>query len=95
MSTVRLTMTQALARSLAAQRTVIDGKETPIVAGVWAIFGHGNEEQPPGEPGVRRCRCGGRRLPQGLGAVRRRPGPHRLHHASRVGNRPRPRPNQP
>ena len=42
MSTVRLTMTQALARGLAAQRTVIDGKETPIVAGVWAIFGHGN-----------------------------------------------------
>ena len=78
MSTVRLTMTQALARSLAAQRTVIDGMETPIVAGVWAIFGHCNEEQPPGEPGVRR-----------------RPGPHRLHHASRVGNRPRPRPNQP
>ena len=42
MSAIRLTMTQALARALAAQRTVIDGREAPLVAGVWAIFGHGN-----------------------------------------------------
>jgi len=42
MKTVRLTMAQALTRFLAAQMTVIDGVETPIFAGVWAIFGHGN-----------------------------------------------------
>jgi 3D-(3,5/4)-trihydroxycyclohexane-1,2-dione acylhydrolase (decyclizing) len=42
MKTVRLTMAQALTRFLAAQRTVIDGKEMPVFAGVWAIFGHGN-----------------------------------------------------
>ena len=42
MSTVRLTMAQALVRFLAAQRTVIDGVELPLVAGVFAIFGHGN-----------------------------------------------------
>ncbi|KAB2851047.1 MAG: 3D-(3,5/4)-trihydroxycyclohexane-1,2-dione acylhydrolase (decyclizing) [Hyphomicrobiaceae bacterium] len=35
-------MAQALVRFLAAQRTEIDGKETPLFAGVWAIFGHGN-----------------------------------------------------
>ena len=33
MSTVRLTMTPAPAHGLAAPRTVIDGRETPIVAG--------------------------------------------------------------
>ena len=38
----RLTMAQALTRFLVAQRTVIDGVELPIFAGVWAIFGHGN-----------------------------------------------------
>jgi 3D-(3,5/4)-trihydroxycyclohexane-1,2-dione acylhydrolase (decyclizing) len=42
MSTVRLTMAQALVRFLAAQRTVVDGSEVPLFAGVWAIFGHGN-----------------------------------------------------
>ncbi|MBV9111433.1 MAG: 3D-(3,5/4)-trihydroxycyclohexane-1,2-dione acylhydrolase (decyclizing) [Hyphomicrobiales bacterium] len=42
MKTDRLTMAQALARFLIAQRTVIDGIELPIFAGVWAIFGHGN-----------------------------------------------------
>lgn len=42
MTTVRLTMAQALVRFLAAQRTEIDGVEVPIFAGVWAIFGHGN-----------------------------------------------------
>ena len=40
--TVRLTMAQALCRWMAAQRTLIDGKELPYFAGVWAIFGHGN-----------------------------------------------------
>ncbi|SEC85826.1 3D-(3,5/4)-trihydroxycyclohexane-1,2-dione hydrolase [Rhizobiales bacterium GAS191] len=42
MKTVRLTMAQALTRFLTAQKTIIDGIETPIFAGVWAIFGHGN-----------------------------------------------------
>jgi 3D-(3,5/4)-trihydroxycyclohexane-1,2-dione acylhydrolase (decyclizing) len=42
MKTVRLTAAQALVRFLAAQMTEVDGKKTPIFAGVWAIFGHGN-----------------------------------------------------
>src|SRR4029079_11225878 len=42
MKTIRLTMAQALVRFLAAQRTVVDGREVPLLAGVWAIFGHGN-----------------------------------------------------
>ena len=42
MTTVRLTMAQALVRYLAAQGTVCDGREVPLFAGVWAIFGHGN-----------------------------------------------------
>jgi 3D-(3,5/4)-trihydroxycyclohexane-1,2-dione acylhydrolase (decyclizing) len=42
MKTDRLTMAQALTRFLIAQKTVIDGVELPIFAGVWAIFGHGN-----------------------------------------------------
>ena len=42
MSMVKLTMAQALIRYLAAQRTVQDGREVPLFAGVWAIFGHGN-----------------------------------------------------
>ena len=40
--TVRLTVAQALVRFLANQMTVIDGEKLPIVAGCWAIFGHGN-----------------------------------------------------
>ena len=40
--TIRLTMAQALCRFLTQQMTEIDGKEVPIFAGVWAIFGHGN-----------------------------------------------------
>ena len=40
--TIRLTMTQALARFLARQMTLVDGRKEPIFAGVWAIFGHGN-----------------------------------------------------
>ncbi len=42
MNTVRLTTAQALVRAMACQCTLIDGVETPIFAGVWAIFGHGN-----------------------------------------------------
>ncbi|MGO4706300.1 3D-(3,5/4)-trihydroxycyclohexane-1,2-dione acylhydrolase (decyclizing) [Microvirga sp. 2MCAF38] len=42
MSTIRLTMAQALARFLAAQKTEIDGEVLPLFGGVWAIFGHGN-----------------------------------------------------
>jgi 3D-(3,5/4)-trihydroxycyclohexane-1,2-dione acylhydrolase (decyclizing) len=42
MSTVRLTMAQALVRYLCAQRTEVDGGEAPLFGGVWAIFGHGN-----------------------------------------------------
>jgi 3D-(3,5/4)-trihydroxycyclohexane-1,2-dione acylhydrolase (decyclizing) len=42
MTTIRLTMAQALVRFLAAQRTEIDGETLPLFAGVWAIFGHGN-----------------------------------------------------
>ena len=42
MSTLRLTMAQAVVRYLAAQRVEIDGRETPLFGGVWAIFGHGN-----------------------------------------------------
>src|SRR5262245_7513930 len=42
MTTIRLTMAQALARFLAAQRTEVDGEVVPIFAGVFAIFGHGN-----------------------------------------------------
>ena len=40
--TIRLTMTQALARFLTRQLTLIDGHKQPLFAGVWAIFGHGN-----------------------------------------------------
>jgi 3D-(3,5/4)-trihydroxycyclohexane-1,2-dione acylhydrolase (decyclizing) len=40
--TVRLTVAQALVRYLTRQMTVIDGEKLPIVAGCWAIFGHGN-----------------------------------------------------
>ena len=42
MNTIRLTAAQALVRYLAAQRTEVEGKETALFAGVWAIFGHGN-----------------------------------------------------
>jgi len=40
--TIRLTMAQALATFLSRQRTIVDGVELPLFAGVWAIFGHGN-----------------------------------------------------
>ncbi|WP_342359011.1 3D-(3,5/4)-trihydroxycyclohexane-1,2-dione acylhydrolase (decyclizing) [Terrarubrum flagellatum] len=42
MTTVRLTMAQALVRYLAAQKTEIAGKTVPVFHGVFAIFGHGN-----------------------------------------------------
>ena len=42
MTTLRLTMAQALVRYLAAQRTEYDGRIALMFAGVWAIFGHGN-----------------------------------------------------
>jgi 3D-(3,5/4)-trihydroxycyclohexane-1,2-dione acylhydrolase (decyclizing) len=41
-TTIRLTMAQAVARFLSAQKTVIHGETVPIFGGVWAIFGHGN-----------------------------------------------------
>jgi len=40
--TVKMTAAQALVWLLHAQRTVVDGVEVPLFAGVWAIFGHGN-----------------------------------------------------
>jgi 3D-(3,5/4)-trihydroxycyclohexane-1,2-dione acylhydrolase (decyclizing) len=39
---MRMTMAQALVKALAAQLAVVDGREVPLCAGVWAIFGHGN-----------------------------------------------------
>ena len=42
MSTIRLTMAQAIVRYMMAQKVIIDGEKQPIFAGVWAIFGHGN-----------------------------------------------------
>ena len=43
MKTVRLTMTQALVRHLAALRVELnDGTIEPYCGGVFAIFGHGN-----------------------------------------------------
>ena len=42
MKTTRLTMSQALVRALAAQKAEFGGREVPLFAGVWAIFGHGN-----------------------------------------------------
>jgi 3D-(3,5/4)-trihydroxycyclohexane-1,2-dione acylhydrolase (decyclizing) len=42
MRTVRLTTAQAIVRYLTAQRTIVDGEELPLLAGVFGIFGHGN-----------------------------------------------------
>ncbi len=41
-STIRITMAQAIVRTLAAQMTEIEGKRVPLFGGMWAIFGHGN-----------------------------------------------------
>lgn len=56
MTTVRLTMAQALVRFLDQQYIAVDGKETKFVAGIMGIFGHGNVtgigealERSPGE----------------------------------------------
>lgn len=42
MKTVKLTMAQALVRFLMAQRTMVHGREAPLFAGLFGIFGHGN-----------------------------------------------------
>jgi 3D-(3,5/4)-trihydroxycyclohexane-1,2-dione acylhydrolase (decyclizing) len=42
METLRLTTAQAIVQWLLAQRTVVDGSEVSLFAGVFAIFGHGN-----------------------------------------------------
>lgn len=42
MSTIRLTMAQALVKYLAAQRIELEGGDAPLFEGVFAIFGHGN-----------------------------------------------------
>lgn len=42
MSTIRLTMAQALVRYLTKQFTIVDGQKAPLFPGVFAIFGHGN-----------------------------------------------------
>jgi 3D-(3,5/4)-trihydroxycyclohexane-1,2-dione acylhydrolase (decyclizing) len=42
MTTIRLTMAQALIRYLAAQQTVSGDRAVTLFGGVWAIFGHGN-----------------------------------------------------
>jgi 3D-(3,5/4)-trihydroxycyclohexane-1,2-dione acylhydrolase (decyclizing) len=42
MSTIRLTMAQALIRFLAVQHTERDGRVQPLFAGMFGIFGHGN-----------------------------------------------------
>jgi 3D-(3,5/4)-trihydroxycyclohexane-1,2-dione acylhydrolase (decyclizing) len=41
-STVRLTVGQAIVRFLAEQYAERDGIEQRFIAGVWGIFGHGN-----------------------------------------------------
>ena len=42
MTTIRLTMAQALVRFLCAQKVRTDNGVQPLIGGVWAIFGHGN-----------------------------------------------------
>jgi 3D-(3,5/4)-trihydroxycyclohexane-1,2-dione acylhydrolase (decyclizing) len=42
MTTIRLTMAQALIRYLTTQTSEVDGRKVPLFAGVFAIFGHGN-----------------------------------------------------
>ena len=42
MSTVRLTVGQALVRFMAQQYAERDGRQQRFIAGVWGIFGHGN-----------------------------------------------------
>jgi 3D-(3,5/4)-trihydroxycyclohexane-1,2-dione acylhydrolase (decyclizing) len=42
MTTIRMTMAQALVRYLMNQFTVVDGEEVPLFPGIFGIFGHGN-----------------------------------------------------
>ncbi len=42
METIRLTTGQAIVKWLLAQRTIVDGEEVGVFAGVFGIFGHGN-----------------------------------------------------
>ncbi|MEU6892241.1 3D-(3,5/4)-trihydroxycyclohexane-1,2-dione acylhydrolase (decyclizing) [Streptomyces sp. NPDC046557] len=42
MTTIRLTVAQALVRFLAAQYTERDGQRRRLIAATWGIFGHGN-----------------------------------------------------
>lgn len=42
METIRLTTAQAIVKWLIAQRTVVDGEEVGVFAGLIGIFGHGN-----------------------------------------------------
>ncbi|MEA2511474.1 MAG: hypothetical protein QOJ59_961 [Thermomicrobiales bacterium] len=42
MSTIRMTMAQAVVRFLAKQYVQRDGQEQRLFAGMWGIFGHGN-----------------------------------------------------
>ncbi len=42
MKTRRMTMAQALVSFLKKQRVRRDGRESPLLAGCWGIFGHGN-----------------------------------------------------
>ena len=42
METVRLTMSQAVVKYLANQHVARDGRQNPLFAGMWGIFGHGN-----------------------------------------------------
>ncbi|MFF1559403.1 3D-(3,5/4)-trihydroxycyclohexane-1,2-dione acylhydrolase (decyclizing) [Streptomyces sp. NPDC058279] len=42
MTTIRLTVAQALVRFLAAQYTERDGRRRRLIAATWGIFGHGN-----------------------------------------------------
>src|SRR3954451_25252631 len=41
-TTMRLTMAQAVVKFLTQQYVARDGVEQPFFAGVWGIFGHGN-----------------------------------------------------
>lgn len=42
MTTIRLTMADALVHWMKAQRTEVEGERVPLFPGVYAIFGHGN-----------------------------------------------------
>jgi 3D-(3,5/4)-trihydroxycyclohexane-1,2-dione acylhydrolase (decyclizing) len=42
MTTIRLTLAEAVVRWMMAQKTEIEGEQQPLFPGVYAIFGHGN-----------------------------------------------------